>query len=234
RGLFPAASDPAVVTEGEPATGDRQAFASSIFGDIFDVLVASETNRDAIDSYRAVIVGGSIEWNPAWAKRLEDYVRKGGVVVINAAQVKGLQDALLGVKLTGALMEADDARCLSPNETGVDLHGQMFRYERVEALKGAQVLMQTLTGDPLVTVNKLGRGSVVFCALPDLLGEDERLTPFAAHMLAHLFTDATPVEVNGEVEHLVNRNERGWVVTLINNRGVLKPQQGLAQVDRSA
>src|SRR5207248_4989147 len=75
---------------------------------------------------------------------------------------------------------------------------------------------------------------VVFCTLPDLLGEDERLTPFAAHMLAHLLADATPVEVNGEVEHLVNRNERGWVVTLINNRGVLKPQQGLAQVDRSA
>jgi hypothetical protein len=27
---------------------------------------------------------------------------------------------------------------------------------------------------------------------------------------------------------------RGWVVTLINNRGVLKPQQGMAQVDRAA
>ncbi|HKC63383.1 MAG TPA: hypothetical protein VKB86_07085, partial [Pyrinomonadaceae bacterium] len=83
-------------------------------------------------------------------------------------------------------------------------------------------------------VNKLGRGSVIFCALPDLLGEDERMTPFVAHMLAHLFTGATPVKVDGEVEYLINRNERGWVVTLINNRGVLKPQQGLAQVDRSA
>jgi hypothetical protein len=32
---------------------------------------------------------------------------------------------------------------------------------------------------------------------------------------------------------LVNRNARGWVVTLINNRGVYKPQQGLAQVNRA-
>jgi len=34
------------------------------------------------------------------------------------------------------------------------------------------------------------------------------------------------------VQHLVNRNERGWVVTLINNRGVYKQQQGLAHVNR--
>ncbi len=234
RELVGAAYYPALVTEGEPATGDRQAFVSSVFGDIFDVLVASEVKRDAIDSYRALVVGGSIEWSPQWAKRLEDYVRKGGVVVINAAQVKGLPEEFLGDRLTGAKAEADDARCLSPNETGVDLRGQLFRYERVEAQKGAQVLIQTPTGDPLVTVNTLGRGKVVFCALPDLLGEDERLTPFAAHMLTHLFAEATPVEVSGDVEYLINRNERGWVVTLINNRGVLKPQQGLAQVDRSA
>jgi hypothetical protein len=36
------------------------------------------------------------------------------------------------------------------------------------------------------------------------------------------------------VQYLVNRTERGWVVTLINNKGVYKPQQGLAAVDRSA
>jgi hypothetical protein len=51
-------------------------------------------------------------------------------------------------------------------------------------------------------------------------------------MLAHLAADATPVRVRGEVEFLFNRNSRGWVVTLINNRGVYKQQQGLAQVRR--
>src|SRR5205807_9951765 len=48
------------------------------------------------------------------------------------------------------------------------------------------------------------------------------------------FAYVAPVRVTGEVEYLIKRNERGWVVTLINNKGVLKPQQGLAQVDRSA
>lgn len=234
RELFGAAYYPGLVTEGEPATADRQVFVSSIFGDIFDVLVASETHKDAIDAYRALVVGGRIEWSREWATRLEDYVRKGGVVVVNAAQAKGLSEELLGVHLLDSTAETDDARCLLLNETNTDLRGQMFRYQHIEAHKGAQVLMQTQNGDPLVTVNKVGRGQVIFCALPDLLGEDERLTPFVAHLFVHLFADISPVRVSGEVEYLVNRNERGWVVTLINNKGVLKPQQGLAQVDRSA
>jgi hypothetical protein len=233
RELFGAAYYPAPVTEGEPATGDRQAYVASVFGDIFDVLVASETHKEAIDAYRALVVGGRVEWSPAWSKRLEDYVRKGGVLVVNAAQAKGLSAELLGVTLSGEKAEADEASCLSPNEAGTDLRGQMFRYERVAPRGGTQVLIKSPTGDPLVTVNQVGRGKLVFVALPDLLGEDERMTPFAAHLLAHLCADATPVQVRGEAQYLVNRTERGWVVTLINNKGVSKPQQGLAQVDRS-
>jgi hypothetical protein len=94
--------------------------------------------------------------------------------------------------------------------------------------------MTATGGDPLVTVNKIGKGSLVVLAVLDLLGEDERITPFAAHLLAHVFADATPIKVSGDVEYLVNRNDKGWVITLINNNGVFKPQQGLAQVDRSA
>ena len=36
------------------------------------------------------------------------------------------------------------------------------------------------------------------------------------------------------MEYMINRNDRGWVVTLFNDNGVFKSQQGLAQVDRSA
>lgn len=234
RELFGAAYYPAPVVEGEPATADRQTHVASVFGDIFDVLVASETGQGTIDAYRALVVGGRIEWSSSWVAKLEEYVRKGGVLVVNAAQTKGLSQELLGVRATGTTAEAHNANCLMPNETNTDLHGQIFRYEKVTPLKSAQVLIQTPGGDPLVTANKVGRGTVIYYALPDLLGEDERLTPFAAHLLAHLCSDATPVRVSGEVQYLVNRNERGWVVTLINNKGVLKPQQGLAQVDRSA
>ena len=144
-----------------------------------------------------------------------------------------MPQAVLGVSLTNATAETDSARCLSPGEAPQDLSGQMFRYERVE-LKGATPLIVAANGDPLVTVNKVGKGTVVFAALTDLLGEDERVAPFAAHMLAHVFADATPVQVRGDVEYLINRTDHGWVVTLLNNNGVYKPQQGMAQVDRNA
>jgi hypothetical protein len=234
RELFGAAYYPLLVNEGEPASGDRQAFVNGIFGDIFDVLVASDAKKDAIDNYRALIVGGRIEWTSAWAQKLSDYARKGGVVVLNAAQAKGLPPELTGVRLRGESAEAETARCLLTPADGADLSGQMFRYEKIEARPGTRVLMETASGDPLVTMNTTGQGRIIFCALPDLLGMDERLAPFAAHLLAHLAADATPVRVSGDVEYLINRKADGWVVTLFNNRGVLKPQQGLAQVDRSA
>jgi len=233
RELFGAAYYPGLVREGEPASGERQTFVPGIFGNIFDVLVASETHQDAIESYRAIIVGGHIDWSIAWANRLAEYVRKGGVVVLNPAQIKGLPADFLGVKLTGTTAESHNAHCLAPGESPQELGGQIFRYEQIE-VKGAEVLIAAPTDNPLVTVNKFGRGKVVFCTVPDLLGEDERIPPFAAHLLAHLAADATPIHVEGDVEYLVNRNSRGWVVTIFNDNGVFKPQQGLAQVDRGA
>jgi len=233
RELFGAAYYPGPVREGEPASGERQSFVPGIFGNIFDVLVASETHKDAIDSYAAVVIGGRIEWSNAWATKLSDYVRNGGVVVFNSAQIKGFPADLLGVRLLGTTGEAHNARCLSKDESPPDLHGGIFRFEHME-LKGAEVLMATPSNEPLVTINKIGRGKVVFVAVPDLLGEDERMTTFAAHLLAHLASDATPVKVDGDVEYLINRSSHGWVVTLFNDNGVLKPQQGLAQVDRIA
>jgi len=239
RELFGVAYYPGLVLEGEPAIADRQPFVPGVFGDIFDVLTAADVQgskskiQTLLPSYRAIVAGGRMDWSPEWIQRLTEYVRNGGTVVLNAAQIKKLPEQFLGVRLINDTGEAHNARCLAAGDESEDLKGQIFRYEKVE-LKGATALITTLSGEPLVTVNKVGKGSVIFAAVPDLLGEDERITPFAAHMLAHVFADAVPVKVVGNVEYLINRTANGWVVTLLNNNGVLKPQQGMAQVDRSA
>jgi hypothetical protein len=215
----------------------KPAFSSSVTGYQHHRVTASPHLRvtapaqNVLTDYRAVVVGGHLDWSREWVDKLTAYVRNGGTVVINAAQIRSVPEQLLGIHLTNATAEADSARCSTePNE---DLSGQLFRYEKVE-LKGATTLVAAANGDPLVTINKIGKGSVVFNALPDLLGIDGRITPFSAHMLAHVFAGATPIKVSGDVEYLINRNNSGWVVTLINNNGVNKPQQGLATVDRSA
>ncbi len=232
RELFGAVYHPSNETEGEPATADRQAYVNAIFGDIFDVLVAADEGRDAIDSYHAAIVGGRIMWTAAWKEKLQSYVRSGGTVLINAAQAKGLSEDFLGVRFLNSSSEADEVKCLSTGENPVDLSGNTFRYERIEP-RGAEVFMRTAAGDAIVTINRVGRGRVVFVAIPDLLGLDERLTPSTAHLLVHLLSKSAPVSVKGDAQFMLNRNGRGWLVTLFNNRGVYKPQQGLAHVERN-
>src|SRR6185369_15382955 len=99
RELFGVAYYPGLVVEGEPATADRQAFVSGIFGDIFDVLVVSEvqspesrvpnpSSKAPLNSYRAVVAGGYLDWPRHWIIKLNNYVRDGGTLVLNAAQIK--------------------------------------------------------------------------------------------------------------------------------------------------
>jgi hypothetical protein len=239
RELFGVAYYPGLVVEGEPAIADRQPFVSGVFGDIFDVLTAADMQgskskvQSLLPSYRAVVVGGRVDWSPEWIQRLNDYVRNGGTLVLNAAQIKNIPEQFLGVRLINTTGEAHNARCLAPDEEPQDLKGQIFEYEKLE-LKGATPLITTLPGEPFVTVNNVGKGNVVFVGVPDLLGEDERITPFAAHLLTHIFAEATPLKITGDVEYLINRTSNGWVVTLLNNNGVFKTQQGMAQVDRTA
>mgnify|MGYP003288215484 CR=1 FL=1 len=241
RELFGVAYYPGLVVEGEPAMADRQPFVAGVFGEIFDVLTAADVqgSRSKIETllpaYRAIVVGGRVNWSPEWIKRLDAYVRNGGTLVLNAAQIKNLPEQFVGVRLLNATGEAHNAQCALPGDENQDLKSQIFRYEKIEP-KGpnANAFIFTKGGEPLVTMNRIGKGTVVFAAVPDLLGEDERITTFAAHMLAHVFADAVPVKVVGDVEYLINRTANGWIVTMFNMNGVFKPQQGMAQVDRSA
>jgi hypothetical protein len=40
-----------------------------------------------------------------------------------------------------------------------------------------------------------------------------------------------PIEVDGDVNWLLNKNARGWMVTLLNPAGQQKPQQGITPTD---
>ena len=137
RELFGVAYYPGLVVEGEPAIADRQPFVSSVFGDVFDVLTASRSfcSNAGCSRLTTRLVGGRVEWSADWIKQLGDYVRNGGTLVLNSAQIKSLPDQLIGVHLTNSTGEADNAKCLSTGESAQDLSRQLFRYEKLE-LKG--------------------------------------------------------------------------------------------------
>jgi hypothetical protein len=93
---------------------------------------------------------------------------------------------------------------------------------------------------PLVVRNAVGAGAVVTVLVPRGLGLDERAHPVLPYLMNGLTRDLLPVSVeapdgkplSGEVMYQVNRTKGGYVVLLMNNRGVDKTQNGVARVDR--
>lgn len=78
--------------------------------------------------------------------------------------------------------------------------------------------------DALVTANQYRQGVVVLMA-PDYMmasGSQTSMLNMFTHLMEKLRDELLPIKWRGEVEVLVNRNRGGWVVTLINNEGVIK------------
>src|SRR6185436_16795868 len=72
-----------------PITGTNEVNVAGVFGDIFDVIFAyPDVNKwKTIDTYPVVIATGEIEMTDAEAKRLADYVKKGGTLMVADAQL---------------------------------------------------------------------------------------------------------------------------------------------------
>src|SRR5205807_815693 len=86
----------------------------------------------------------------------------------------------------------------------------------------------------------LGDGAVIVTLTPRMLGQDERAHPALPYLLNGLTDGLLPVEVRrkdgkplqGEVMWQLNRTKDGWLVLLVNNRGVDKTENGMAVVGR--
>src|SRR5439155_22357196 len=90
----------------------------SIIGDIYDVLVTAEVHADAVDNYRVVWLVGDTRLNKTWAAKLKGYVDRGGTLIANVEQARGVFDeTVLGVKLTGQRAEDTVAKCTVDDET---------------------------------------------------------------------------------------------------------------------
>jgi hypothetical protein len=178
-----------------------------------------------------------VELAALWGPVLEDYVRRGGTLVVNVEAARGLPAERLGVRLTGKTAAAaewapdgGEARPATPYEVaGVELIG-------------AKVLAWATPKVPLITRHQFGEGAVILTLVPRMLGQDERAHPALPYLMNGLTAGLMPVEVRlpggerprGEVMYQVNRTRDGYLVALFNNRGIDKTQSGVARVDRRA
>jgi hypothetical protein len=241
RELFNVCWHPIPILEGQPAAPDVQSMPGGIYGNVFDILVDRPEAAKTIVNYPVVWAAGDAELTGPWQPVLQDYLKRGGTLVVNVAIASKLPGALLGLKLTGKTTAAE---AWSPDAEG-SLAATPFEVTGVE-LAGAKVLAWAKLADkktvPLVTRHAVGDGAVIVLLVPHLIGQDERAHPVVPFLINALTDKLLPLDVRladgkrpaGEVMYQINKTKDGYLVMLLNPRGIDKTQNGIARVDRRA
>lgn len=197
-----------------------------MFGNVFDVLVADAERLDILDAYPVVILAGELELSREVGRRLRRYLEAGGTLVLSAGHVRG--PGVADLDLPGLGPESESGECVwLPSQRRYAC--QRFRYHPLPP--GGTALVQAGNGEVIAAAFPKGQGRLVFLAVPGGLGIDGSAIPATALLLATVCRQVVPMEVAGEVEWLVNRTERGWIVVLFNPAGSAKPQHGVVVTD---
>ena len=211
----------------KPMTGTNEVFLPGVFGDVFDVICAypDVTRWTTIDTYPVVIVNGEIELTAAEGKRLAKYVADGGTLLVADAHLTGDGVKELNLPLAASQGESDGYRWM--NDPTVHPTGR-FRYRTIE---GGRPLATTPDGKTFCAAFDRGKGRLIYLAVPHGLTIARDAHPTVPRLFAHLTRGLMPIEVRGDVQWLVNRTNTGWMVTLLNQAGQVKPQQGITATD---
>jgi hypothetical protein len=211
----------------KPITGTNEVYLPGVFGDVFDVVHAyPDVKRwTTIDSYPVVIANGEIELTAAEGKLLAKYVDDGGTLLVANAHLSGEGLKELNLPRTASQAEADGYRWL--NDPTTHPTGR-FRYR---AIDGGRPLATTPDGKTFCAAFDRGRGRLIYLAVPHGLSISRQAHPAVPRLFAHLTRGLMPIEVRGDVQWLVNRTSTGWMVTLLNQAGQAKPQQGITPTD---
>jgi hypothetical protein len=222
-------------------SGNFQARATGPYGDMFDVLT-NNSRKETLRAYRALLLVGDVDLDKlapdksSWVaggggklftERLMDYVRDGGTLMINAKQIKEgtLPDEFLGCKIS---KERGKGRIgYSLLDGAVITERKSFGYQRLEPKSAIPLILRADADgqkDALAVANRYGQGIVILTA-PDYMmeaGSRNQMLNMFGYLMGQMRDELLPIKWKGAVEVLVNRNSKGWVVTLINNEGVTK------------
>ena len=202
----------------------NRGFRTGPYGDIFDV-ITNNASAKTLNGYPVIFFCGDVPVNAELAKKLVDYVRNGGTLAVNWKQFEPFAK-LFPSDFPGAKISASDrrkAQCSYSMFSGKMLmEDQMFYYTAAKLRKGAQAAVFTADErqDPLVIVSTYGKGKVIL-SMPDFLKEQytDRMLKIFHDLMAELRDRTLPLKVEGDVQYMVHRNRKGWLVSLFNNYG---------------
>jgi hypothetical protein len=211
----------------EPITATNEVYVPGIFGDVFDVVTATPDLKrwTTISTYPVVVAAGDLELTEPEGKRLAEYVKSGGTLLVADGHLSGQGVAALEIPAAGESLEAD---AYDWKPTGARHRSQRFRFR---PLGGGRALAATPEGKVFCAAYDRGEGRLIVLSVPRGLGIDRSALPVLGQLFAHLTRGLLPVEARGDVEWLLNRTSTGWLVALLNPAGQAKPQQGITPTD---
>jgi hypothetical protein len=228
--------------------------SNSPFGDVFDLVIPNPPSgifpQDMFDSYKVMILLGKINFTGELSKRYENYVKNGGTLLVNSMYLgKGIDETFAGMKLENA-QTSISCQAFDQQEKPVDklADNDMQKVVPVKLMEGCKVILHDENKNPLFVEYKQGKGRVITCLVPEMLSnglryEEEissysfhlapkgRLMAGAEHLLKKLHDEALPFRIDGDIQFLLNKVSTGWLVTLVNNRGLYKEPDGPLVVD---
>src|SRR5262249_31985121 len=185
-----------------------------------------------IFNYPVLWAAGDTDLTGKMQPLVEEYLKRGGTLVVNIAAAGKLPEKIMGLKVAGKTVVAEKwtpadgkNRLAPPFElvlAGVAGAKEMARAE----WDGKPV--------PLITRHHVGAGAVIVTLIPHMLGQDERAHPALPYLLNGLTANLLRVEVrlangkklNGEIMYQVNKTKDGYLVALFNQQGIDKTQTG--------
>lgn len=200
------------------------------YGESFDVLM-SNAGLKALQKYPVLFPIGQPKLTKAYKAKLEQYVSRGGTLVLNISQVDCDWQQFLGVRFSpkfnrwykglGTLRASDRSEWLAPNHLWNE---NRYHYSRIEATK-AKVLAVTEQGDPLVVCRELGKGKVYLVTahfMQEISGHHRPngLLNISKFLIGQALLPHQRVRVRGpHIDYLVNDTKEGLSVMLLNNSG---------------
>ena len=91
--------------------------------------------------------------------------------------------------------------------------------ELPEELTGGDVLFES--GGVNVNAKDVGAGRVITTPDSDLLDDDNKALPVLGEILATVAREVSPVAVKGDIQHHFLKTHGGWLVALMNNKGIV-------------
>ena len=198
------------------------------FGDMFDV-VTNRCHPDVLEQYGAVMLLGDVELSPEVVARLTRFAEAGGDLLLSAAQAREF-----GAAAGASLGEAATGHTSHLLTTGESYDELPYTYTALTPTS-AEPLLVNEAAHPLLTVNPVGEGRLVVCAVDHWMTDQityER--PEIINMappygmlggvraaLGEYFDSFSPVDVTPEglnvrVNCFADNSER-MLVTLTNN-----------------